>query len=87
VPDIARFYGIILRMYSEAGGQHHRTHLHAYAAGTQGVVAVDRIEILSGNLSSRNERLILAWAELHRSELAELGSATAGRSGGQDCPA
>lgn len=30
MPEIARFFGIIIRMYAEAGGKHHRPHLHAY---------------------------------------------------------
>ena len=30
VPEISRFFGIVIRMFVEAGGQHHRAHFHAY---------------------------------------------------------
>ncbi len=30
MPELSRFYGIIIRMYFEVGGQHHRPHFHAY---------------------------------------------------------
>ena len=31
MPEIARFFGIIIRMYAEAGGPHHLPHFHATA--------------------------------------------------------
>ncbi len=30
MPELSRFYGIIVRMYLEAGGSHHLPHMHAY---------------------------------------------------------
>jgi uncharacterized protein DUF4160 len=30
VPELCRFFGIIIRMYREAGAQHHMPHFHAY---------------------------------------------------------
>jgi hypothetical protein len=30
VPELSRFFGIIIRMFIEAGGSHHRPHFHAY---------------------------------------------------------
>jgi hypothetical protein len=30
MPEISRFFGIIIRMFVEAGGQHHTAHFHAY---------------------------------------------------------
>jgi hypothetical protein len=29
VPELSRFFGIIIRMYMEAGGPHHLPHFHA----------------------------------------------------------
>jgi hypothetical protein len=64
VGEIARFYGIIVKMYFEAG-RHHRPHLHARAGGSEVAVALDRVEVLAGRLSTRDERLLLASIELH----------------------
>ena len=30
MPEVSRFFGIIIRMFVEAGGQHHMRHFHAY---------------------------------------------------------
>jgi len=30
MPEIARFFGIIIRMFAEPTSQHHRPHFHAY---------------------------------------------------------
>jgi len=30
VPELSWFFGIVIRMFVEAGGPHHRPHFHAY---------------------------------------------------------
>ena len=30
MPEVSRFFGIIIRMYVEAGGPYHMPHFHAY---------------------------------------------------------
>lgn len=69
VPEISRFFGIIIRMFSEPRTQHRRPHFHAYYQGQVAVCAVDAIEILAGQLPRRQQRLVEAWAELHQEEL------------------
>jgi hypothetical protein len=69
VPEIARFFGIIIRMYAEVGAPHHRPHFHAYYQDAVGIYAVDSIELIGGSLPRRQRRLVEAWAELHQEEL------------------
>jgi hypothetical protein len=69
MPEIARFLGIIIRMYAESGAPHHRPHFHAYYQDAVGVYAVDTIELIGGALPRRQQRLVEAWAELHQEEL------------------
>jgi hypothetical protein len=71
VPEIARFYGIIIRMFAEPGAPQHRPHFHAYHQNHVGIDAIDRIEHIGGELHQTQERLVEAWAELHRDELLE----------------
>lgn len=71
MPEISRFFGIIIRMFYEREGRHHRPHFHAYVQDDSAVVALDPIEILESSLSVRQERLVLAWAELHEAELLQ----------------
>ena len=69
MPEIARFFGIIVRMFAEPGGPHHRPHLHAYYQDDVGIFALDPIELIGGDLPRRQRRLVEAWAEIHQAEL------------------
>lgn len=71
MPEISRFFGIIVRMYAEAGEQDHRPHFHAYYQDDVAIFGIDAIEALAGSLPRRQQRLVEAWAELHQEELAE----------------
>jgi hypothetical protein len=59
MPEISRFWGIIIRMYVEAGGPHHTAHFHAYYRGQIGIYGIERIDRLAGFLPGRQERLVL----------------------------
>ena len=67
--ELSRFFGIIIRMFVEAGGTHHRPHFHAYYQDEAAVFALDTVECLGGNLPKSQQRLVEAWAEIHRDEL------------------
>jgi hypothetical protein len=69
MPEVSRFFGIIIRMFVEAGGQHHTPHFHAYYQEYVGIYGIEKIEHLAGSLPRRQERLVFAWAELHQQEL------------------
>ena len=69
MPELSRFYGIIIRMFVEVGVPHHRPHFHAYYQDAVGIFAFDSIELISGDLPTRQRRLVEAWAELHQAEL------------------
>lgn len=71
MPELARFFGIIIRMYAEPGEPHHRPHFHAYYGSDVAVVSVDAIETIAGALPQRQRRLVEAWAELHQEELLD----------------
>jgi len=69
VPEISRFFGIIIRMYAEAGAPHHVPHFHAYCQDEVGVFGIDPVELIAGSLPVRQRRFVEAWAELHQAEL------------------
>jgi hypothetical protein len=71
MPEISRFFGIIIRMFAEPSAQHHRPHFHAYYQDSAAVFAVDSVEMIGGELPQRQRRLVEAWAEIHRSELLD----------------
>lgn len=69
MPELARFFGIIIRMYMEAGIEHNTAHFHAYYQGEAAVFGIDPVELIAGNISRKQQRFVEAWAELHQEEL------------------
>ena len=69
MPETSRFFGIIIRMYSEPGARHQRPHFHAYYQDAAAVYSIGRIELIGGSLPQRQKRLVEAWTELHLEEL------------------
>jgi hypothetical protein len=69
VPELSRFFGIVIRMFSEAGAPHHVAHFHAYFQDETGVFSVYPVEMIAGTLPQKQRRLVEAWAELHQAEL------------------
>ena len=71
MPEIARFFGVIIRMYVETGAPHHQRHFHAYFQDHAAVYSIDNMEVIGGSLPRRQQRMVEAWAEIHRDELLE----------------
>ena len=69
MPELSRFYGIIVRMYAEFGAPHQLPHFHAYYQENVAIYRLSPVELLSGGLPKRQQRLVEAWAELHEQEL------------------
>ena len=66
MPEISRFFGIIIRMYYN---DHQPPHFHAHYGEYQAELTIETLEILKGKLPRRALGLILEWAVLHRDEL------------------
>jgi len=69
MPEVSRFFGVIIRMYVETGVPHHLPHFHAYYQDDVAVIGLDPVEMIAGSLPRRQRRLVEAWAELHQEEL------------------
>lgn len=69
VPELCRFFGIIIRMFVEVQASHHTPHFHAYYQEHVAVYGIEPVEMLAGTLPKRQQRLVEAWAELHQAEL------------------
>jgi hypothetical protein len=71
MPEISRFFGIIIRMFAEVGAPHHWPHFHAAYHDAIATFALDPIECIGGTLPRTQQRLVEAWAEIHHAELLE----------------
>jgi hypothetical protein len=68
MPEISRFFGIIIAMYYK---EHTPPHFHTKYAGQRAAFAISNLEILEGFLPRRAVALVLEWAFEHRQELME----------------
>jgi hypothetical protein len=68
MPEISRFYGIIIRMFF---ADHAPPHFHAVYQGHQVEVNIETLEIIAGQMPRRALALVLEWASLHRPELRQ----------------
>ena len=60
IPVLSLFYGIIVRMYKEVTGKHHKPHIHAEYAGDEVIISLDG-EILEGSIQVNKLKLVEAW--------------------------
>ena len=66
MPEISRFYGIVIKMYF---ADHAPPHFHAEYADHEARIAIDSLAVISGKLPARAMGLVVEWATLHRQEL------------------
>lgn len=66
MPEISRFYGIVIQIYY---GDHPPPHFHAIYAGNVAKIAIDTLKVIDGSLPKRALGLVLDWATLHQDEL------------------
>jgi hypothetical protein len=67
MPEISRFFGIVIAMYYT---EHGPAHFHAEYGGAEALVEIES-GVVHGRLAPRALRLVLEWAALHRRELLE----------------
>ncbi len=70
MPIISMFYGIIIRMYLLDNKHHNIPHIHAKYAEYEASISIADGEVLAGQLPRKQLRLVQAWIELRRDELA-----------------
>lgn len=68
MPEISRFFGIIIRMYFD---EHAPPHFHAIYGDAEGQVGINPIQVLAGDLPNRVVSLVVEWTALHQHELKE----------------
>ena len=69
MPEICRFYGIVIRMYF---ADHAPPHFHAEYAEFEARIAIDSLAVISGKLPPRAMGLVAEWTTLHQQDLRVL---------------
>ncbi len=67
MPEISRFYGIIIKMFFN---EHNPPHFHAEYQGFKVSISIEG-GIVEGKMPKRALKLIFEWLEIHKDELTE----------------
>ena len=67
MPEICRFYGIVITINFQ---EHGPPHFHARYGGDGALVNIDTLS-MEGRLPARARGLVVEWADLHQDELRE----------------
>ena len=68
MPEISRFFGIIIAMFFE---DHQPPHFHARYGEHQVTIKIADLSILEGFLPPRALGLVMEWASIHQNELVK----------------
>jgi hypothetical protein len=71
MPVIARFYGILIKMYFSQS-EHVVPHFHAVYGEYNGIFSVEILEMIEGDLSVRSQRLVKEWGTQYQNELLRM---------------
>lgn len=66
MPELSRFYGIVIRMYFD---DHLPPHFHAEYGEHEALINVNTLAVMAGGLPARALGLVIEWASLHRAAL------------------
>lgn len=68
MPEVSRFYGIIIAFYYN---EHNPPHFHAKYGEFIAEIDIRTLQLLGGELPKRAKTLVLEWADEHRDELIQ----------------
>lgn len=68
MPEISRFFGIIIAMFYS---DHPPPHFHVRYGSQRAMIGIEDLSLLEGELSPRVLGLVVEWAALHKQELLD----------------
>jgi Domain of unknown function (DUF4160) len=66
MPEISRFYGIIIYMYIN---DHNPPHFHARYNEFEATFSIEDFALLKGKLPAKAHSLVIEWTSIHQEEL------------------
>lgn len=71
MPEICRFYGIVIKMFFKPK-EHEPSHIHALYGEHIGIFNLQSLEMIEGDLPSKAKSLVLEWLEKNQLELLKM---------------
>ena len=70
MPEIARFYGIIIKIFFS--NEHNPPHFHAVYGEYNGSFSILDLKMIEGDLPRKAQNLIIEWANKHKEEIINI---------------
>lgn len=71
MPEITRFYGIVIKMFFKPK-EHEPAHIHAVYNENVGLFDIHTFEMIEGDLPGRAQQLVKDWLTEHKDELINM---------------
>lgn len=71
MPEIVRFYGIVIKMFFKPK-EHEPSHIHAIYNECVGLFSIKTHEMLEGDLPKKAQELVTEWLMQHSDELQQM---------------
>ncbi|MBO4551308.1 MAG: DUF4160 domain-containing protein [Bacteroidaceae bacterium] len=71
MPEIVRFYGIIIKMFFKPK-EHEPAHIHALYNECVGLFDIHTLEMTEGDMPLRAQQLVKEWMSEHKNELLDM---------------
>ena len=71
MPVIARFYGMVIKMYFRQS-EHNPPHIHVIYGECVGVIDIRTGEMLEDDLSKRALKMVQEWVKQHENDLIKI---------------
>ena len=71
MPEIARFYGIVIKMFFKPK-EHEPAHIHALYNEFVGIFDIHTFEMTEGDMPLRAQALVKEWLNEHKQDLLEM---------------
>ncbi|MDD5891392.1 MAG: DUF4160 domain-containing protein [Bacteroidales bacterium] len=71
MPEICRFYGIIIKMFFKPK-EHEPSHLHALYGEHVGIFDLKTMKMTEGDLPKKAQELVHEWMELNQDKLLDM---------------
>lgn len=69
MPEIARFYGIVIKLFF---ADHPPPHFHAMYGEYVGLYSIATMEMIEGDLPKRADKLVKEWASINKDALLNM---------------
>lgn len=66
MPEISRFYGIVIKMFAD---EHNPPHFHAEHGDYRATFSIETGQMIQGDFPPKKSALVTAWAIIHKEEL------------------